>query len=174
VLISTTSDQSQDVINDFPLTYIPAGSRKLSRIYSILVQQRALDEQSYQYWSQLQRTNENLGGLFDPLPSQVTGNIHSASPGGPVALGYFSGGGVQEKRIYIRFRDLHNELQYVKRRPCMTDTLSSIIGFPDGTPLTNNMPLTMAFQPDGNLPWTICMDCRLDGGTTKRPSFWPF
>ena len=174
VLISTSSDQSSDVINDFPLTYIPAGSRKLSRTYSILVQQRALDAQSYQYWSQLQRTTENLGGLFDPLPSQVNGNLHSTIAGGPVVLGYFSGGGVQEKRIYINFRDLPEELQFVKRRPCMTDTLSSIAGFPEGSPLTNNMPLTMAFTSDPTLPWAICMDCRYDGGTTKRPSFWPF
>jgi hypothetical protein len=174
VLISTTSDQSSDVINDFPLTYIPAGSRKLSRTYSILVQQRALDEQSYQYWSQLQRTNENLGGLFDPLPSKVTGNIYSTTAGGPIALGYFSGGGVQEKRLYIRFRELPEDLQFVKRRPCMTDTLSSLAGYPEGSPLTNNMPLTMARVSDPSLPWAICMDCRLDGGTTKRPSFWPF
>jgi hypothetical protein len=174
VLISTTSDQSGDVINDFPLTYIPAGSRKLSRTYSILVQQRALDEQSYQYWSQLQRTNENLGGLFDPLPSQVTGNIHSTTTGGPVALGYFSGGGVEEKRIYIHFRDLPEPLRFVKRRSCMTDTLRSLSGYPDGSPLTHNMPPTMAFVSDPNLPWPICMDCRLDGGTTTRPSFWPF
>jgi hypothetical protein len=174
VLVSTTSDQSGDVINDFPLVQIQGGSRKLSRTYSILVEQRALDEQSYQYWSQLQRTTENLGGLFDPLPSQVIGNIHSTQANGPVVLGYFNGGGVKEKRLFIHFSELPPELQYVNRRSCATDTIRTLGNYPDGSPLTNMDPPTIALTSDINLPWSICMDCRLDGGTTTKPAFWPY
>jgi hypothetical protein len=137
------------------------------------VQQRALDEQSYQFWAQLQKSTEDLGGLFDPLPSQVFGNVHSDQSDGPLVLGYFSGGGVEEKRIYIRFSELPPELQYVERRACMTETI--LLGnYPDGSPLTNNDPPTVALVQDPTLPWTICMDCRLDGGTVTKPSFWPY
>lgn len=172
VLISTTADQSGDFINDFPLVHIPRGSKKVSRTYSILVEQRALDESGYNYWLQLQRTTENLGGLFDPLPSRVTGNIHATS-GPALALGYFSGGGVEEKRIFIRHEDLPEELRYVTRRPCPVDSLphSSVARLVNGTALVGpyGSPLPVGYT----LASPACVDCRLEGGTLTKPSFWP-
>jgi hypothetical protein len=172
VLIATTEDQSGDVINNFELTYIPAGSKKLCRTYSILVQQRALDEEAFNYWSQIQNTTENLGSLFDPLPSRVAGNLHSTEPAGPTVLGYFSGGGVQEKRIYIRFNELPEHLRFVKRRACVTDTIRSLENYPDGTPLVGE--ITIAYVMGQTVPGYFCMDCRLEGGKVTKPSFWPF
>jgi hypothetical protein len=172
VLISTTEDQTGDVINDFELTSIPAGSKKLCRNYSILVQQRALDEESFNYWTQIQNTTENLGGLFDPLPARVTGNVHSTETQGPIVLGYFSGGGVEEKRIYIRFKELPEHLRFVKRRACSVDTIRSLENYPDGTPLVGE--LTIAYVAGQTVPGHFCVDCRLEGGTVTKPSFWPF
>jgi hypothetical protein len=173
VLISTSSDQSGDFINDFPLLSIPRGSKKVSRLYSITVQQRALDEASYNYWLQIQRTNENLGGLFDPLPSQVTGNIHSISQANAIALGYFSGGGVQEKRIYIFHNDLPAELRSVNRQFCPVDSV--LVG--ELNRLVDGEPLLDAYGVPGPIGYTIsartCVDCRVEGGTTMKPTFWP-
>lgn len=172
VLISTTSDQSGDVINDFPLIHIPRGSKKVCRTYSVLVQQRALDKKSFDYWSQLQKTTENLGGLFDPMPTELTGNIRSTQLGGPTVLGYFNGGGVEEKRIYIRFTELPEELQFVNRRWCSVDTIQNASAYPEGTPLVGEF--TIANVVGQILPSDICVDCRLEGGTLTKPSFWPF
>jgi hypothetical protein len=170
IFISTTADQSGDVINDFPLVHIEGGSKKLCRIYSILVQQRALDEAGYNYWLQLEKTTENLGSLFDPLPSQVTGNMHASKPG-EVVLGFFSGSAVEEKRIYIRHWDLPLELQFTTRRRCSVDTVAHIESYPDGTPFLNEV--SMSFPWIKSDPVYICMDCRLEGGTVTKPSFWP-
>jgi hypothetical protein len=173
VLVSTTSDQSGDFINDFPLVHIPAGSKKVSRLYSILVQQRALDEQGYNYWLQLQKTNENLGGLFDPLPSQVTGNIHPVTQEARAALGYFSGGGVEERRIYINFRDLPDDILFVKRQFCPIDSipLNELNRYADGYPLIGQYGKGL---PEGYVSTTFeCMDCRTEGGVLTKPSFWP-
>jgi hypothetical protein len=174
VLISSTADQSGDVINDYPLVFIPKGSKKLCRTYSISVQQRALDEESYKYWLQLQQTNENLGGLFDPLPTQVTGNIHSTNAAPKIALGYFSGGGVEEKRIYIRFIDLPSDLLTVNRQFCPVDSILTrdLEKYDDGFPL---MGTYGAFPtPDGYTTTRLsCLDCRTEGGVLEKPSFWP-
>jgi hypothetical protein len=172
VLISTTADQSGDFINDFALVHIPRGSKKVSRTYSIVVEQRALDEKSYSYWQQLQRTTENLGGLFDPLPSRVTGNVHAINVQA-LALGYFTGGGVEEKRIYIRNRDLPEALRIVHTKPCPVDSLphSSVQRLVDGTPLLGpyGSPLPFGYTKAS----ASCVDCRLEGGVLTKPSFWP-
>jgi hypothetical protein len=173
VLISTTRDQSGDVINDYPLVHITGGSKKLARLYSIKVQQRALDEASYNYWLQLQRTNENLGGLFDPLPSQVTGNVYSTGESKKPVLGYFSGGGVEEKRIFINNLDLPVDLRRVNRQYCPVDSIlvRDIERYDEGYPVLTpyGVPVTIGYL----LTTKPCVDCRTEGGVLTKPSFWP-
>jgi hypothetical protein len=174
VLISTTADQTGDVINNYQLVHIPAGSRKLSRNYSILVQQRALDEESYSYWQQVQQTSENLGGLFDPLPSRITGNIHATGDASEVVLGYFTGGGVEEKRIYINVNHLPEELRFVDRRFCPIDSIlvGNLRNYIDGQGLLS------PYGSPAVIGYTVtspqCMDCRSDGGVLTKPAGWPF
>jgi hypothetical protein len=173
VMIGSTRHLTGDFINDYPLLYIPKASKKLSRTYSILVQQRALDETSYSYWLQLQQTSENLGGLFDPLPAESRGNIHSTTNPDKIALGYFTGGGVEEKRIFIRHGDLPDNLKVVKRRFCVNDTIPPfrIRDLADGTPLITplGVPIPVGYVTTAK----NCLDCRTEGGTLTKPSFWP-
>lgn len=174
VLISTTSDQSVDFINDYPLVHIPIGSKKLSRHYRIQVQQRALDESSYNYWLQLQRTTESLGGLFDPLPARVTGNIRAKNDPGQTVLGYFSGGGVQEKQLYIDHYDLPLELRTINRKFCGVDSilLAGLRNYLDGDALIGpyGSPLVIGYT----VTTPTCMDCRSEGGVLTKPANWPF
>lgn len=108
IMVWSTSGLEHVVIEKFPIMYIPKASVKLYRRYSILVRQQSISEQGYNFFQQLQRSTENLGGLFDPLPSEVIGNIRSEQ-GEPV-LGFFSASAVAEKRIFIDFRELPDHL----------------------------------------------------------------
>jgi hypothetical protein len=174
VLVTATSKNSQDVVSDFPLAFIPKGSKKVSRLYSILVQQRALDENAYNYWLNLQKTTENLGGLFDPLPSAVTGNIRSTSNSREPVLGYFAGGEVQEKRLYINHEELPSHLRTVDRIDCNLDSVR-VGEFRNFT----NYPVYIfsSYGTPGTIGYTVasgeCLDCRESGGVLQRPSFWP-
>jgi hypothetical protein len=115
IILGTSSGLSRDVINNVPVTFVEAGSRKLlgrqSQItiqklpqinaYSILVKQYALTREAYDYWSNIKKNTQDIGRLFDPQPSEIRGNIHSAtSPLEPV-LGYISAGGMTTKRMFI-------------------------------------------------------------------------
>lgn len=174
ILVNSTTQLSKDVVRDFPLTIVPKGSRKIAKIYSILVEQKAIDEKAYGYWTKLQKTTESLGGLFDPLPSQVIGNIYSESGESETALGYFSAGSVQQKRIFIDFYDLpDNLLVFNYGVDCLlngikADKVNELL--PDqlliesyGTPVILGYVTATA----------ACVDCRTFGGTTTKPDFWP-
>ncbi|MGC4023430.1 MAG: DUF4249 family protein [Cyclobacteriaceae bacterium] len=77
----------------------------------MLVKQQALSEEAYNFWFQLQTTTQNLGGLFDPLPSQVNSNVQCESDPSKTVLGFFSGSSVSSKRIFIGYDKLPEYLK---------------------------------------------------------------
>lgn len=175
VLISKTDQNVKDVVNDYPLAVIKQRSKKLLWGYSILVQQRALDEAAYLYWNGLQKTTENLGSIFDPMPAKVVGNIHNVNDESEPVLGYFSGGEVQEKRMSLLNRDLPPHLRFViKERPCEEKVIAV-----EDLPMYKGVDLYISgdFGRPKITHYIVtvdsCVDCRFRGGTLVRPSYWP-
>ena len=154
--------------------YLPKGSHKLAVKYSLLVRQTAISKEEFYFWHQLKKTTESLGGLLDPQPTQVMGNIRNANnPSAPV-LEFFSGGVAREKRIFIDFYDLPDHLRiFDTRTNCSYDTITStnVAGQSVYERLINTVPL----GPGANgytKTLTECADCRTYGGTTTKPTFW--
>jgi len=171
ILIASTLSLASDVVSDFQIALLPAGTQKLSHSYSILVEQRALDEEEYNYWLLLKKTTENLGGLFDPLPAQVTGNIFDEdNPEEPV-LGYFSVGTVVEKRMFIVIEELPDYLKFYT--PLITGCV--IIDLPvQNIANTIGNKVLLDRSTSGYFVTTPdCGDCRTQGGVTAKPDFWP-
>jgi hypothetical protein len=44
-----------------------------------MVNQRAIERAEYEFWQDLQRVTESLGGLFDSQPYEIVGNVHHVS-----------------------------------------------------------------------------------------------
>ncbi|HEV3327603.1 MAG TPA: DUF4249 family protein [Puia sp.] len=172
ILLGNSTTLNQDLISQAPLTTIPRGSGKIGIRYSMLASQYVLSQAAYQYWLILQKNTQNLGSLFDPQPSQLTGNYHClTNPGEPV-IGYLSAGSIQQLRFFIQRSQVAN-WDTVDEAACKT----AITGWDQ-----NNYQLYS--YPDTSFgPWYFsgsnlilnkryCLDCRLQGGTTQRPSFW--
>jgi hypothetical protein len=185
ITIGTTDQLAADIVSRKQLVFIPVGSQKVSIRYSVLVKQRALTEEEYIYLTQLQETTESLGGLFDPQPAQVYGNIKKISENGATAIGYFSGGSYDQQRAFQDHNDLPPVLMVPPPRPdCTIDT---VCYFPKSyspircvTDLTN-LPLTENVVGEIWMGITLvgftttypeCADCRKQGGILKRPAFW--
>ncbi len=171
ILVGSTVQLSADVIREFRLLSIPVPSLRLSQRYSMLVKQRAISKEAFEFYSQLKKSTESLGGLFDPMPAQVLGNLHSENADEPV-LGYFSGGEITEKRIFIRLTDLPPDLIELPRYNCPIDTvtLAELKQTPDIILINSyGSPAILGYTtaPDRN-----CMDCRDEGGVNVRPDFW--
>jgi len=173
VLIKSTTNLTKDIVSMFPINFVDKGSRKLAITYSFLVEQRAISEDEYHFWDLIHKTNESLGGLFDPIPSQVFGNMHNdGDPNNPV-LGYFSGGYTKQKRVFINFEDLPKDLQTL-------DPLSYTCGISDYT-VNGDQELGSQIFVEVHVPYTNlwfvtsanCGDCTSLGGATTKPNFWP-
>lgn len=184
ITVGSSLHLEENVIKGFPITFIPAGSTKISILYSILVRQRTLRKEEYDFWKELQKTTENLGGLFDPLPYQVKGNLRSDSDPNTEVLGIFSGGSVQETRFFINAADVPAYLRNFPRPYCPIDTVCikknplgdtrCRLGLSD----LNGSELLLDALAQANVVWgyTIgtpdCADCRTHGGVLTRPDFW--
>lgn len=106
ILIASSDNLNEDVIQQFPLQYVNTLSNKLFFRYSILVKQYALSQETYHYWQQLQDMNENLGTLFDQQPTQVIGNVKNVDDPEEPVLGYFEVASVKKDRIFIERNEL--------------------------------------------------------------------
>ncbi|MBE9465298.1 DUF4249 domain-containing protein [Dyadobacter subterraneus] len=165
ILLGSTIKLSQDIIKDLPLTVVPVSTNKLYIKYSILVKQYGLTQDAFEYWTSLAKTTEGTGSLFDPLPSQVTGNFKCVTDSKELVFGYFSASVEQTKRIFIS----PGLGAYPTCARPDTLTISEAMNSTPGEVLLN----FTGTRPDSVLySNAACADCRAQGGTTTKPSFW--
>jgi hypothetical protein len=171
ILLGSTVKLSADVIKDLPLFRVPVSTNKLFIKYSVLVRQYGLSRQAFEYWTTLAKTTQGTGSLFDPQPSQVTGNIQNTMDAKDLVFGYFSASTEETKRLTITprlgnyprcmapdtFDIVCNPLS---RRQCALETSSLLMSY--GGPRSEYI----LGAPSS------CTDCRTQGGTLQRPTFW--
>lgn len=176
ILVTSTNHLQEDIVSMFPINFVKKGSRRFSRFYRIVVRQQAISQEEFEYWEMMKKTTENLGGLFDPLPTQVIGNLHNDNDPDEYVLGHFGGGTVVEKTLFIKFLELPGYLRVVDSwdfqcapRGLFLDELHTI-QFNEVYIKTFGAP----GQVDGYLTdLDLCADCRSLGGDNKRPPDWP-
>lgn len=177
IILGSTENLEQSVVNRFPITFISAGSISIRRRYSLLVRQQALTEDAYNYWLKLEKTTEHLGGLFDPLPSEVEGNIHSLSSPEETVIGFFDAGTIRESRIFVSRNELPQDVvgRPPRNQSCVLDTVGlnelDQIHKPS-TLLVDGIYATGVGLIGYSTAPIYCADCRTLGGTTARPLFW--
>jgi Domain of unknown function (DUF4249) len=176
ILVSSSNQLEEDVISEFTLATIPWNSPKLQRDYSILVEQRAISKEAYEYWQQLKKNTEDLGTLFDPLPSSVMGNFTCVTRPNEVVLGYFNSSTVEKMRIFINEKEID--------WPTGTEAVTGYENCPFymvplGQTFNGLIPIEAAYDVGndnmfiGHYASTVyCVDCRVGGGTNVKPDFW--
>ncbi len=168
IILGSTIKLSKDEIRDLPVNIVPVSTNKLLTRYSILVKQYGLTRDAFEYWTSLAKTTQGTGSLFDPQPSQVTGNITSKSDPKELVFGYFSASVQQEKRIFM-------EPRLGRYETCVMDTLPLMCTSPEIECVFTSNQLMLNYIDEFNVAAVppSCADCRTQGGTTTRPPFWP-
>lgn len=212
LVLGTSAGLSQDVISNAPVTFVDSTSQKLDgkrslileqklpqvNAYSILVKQYGLTRAAYNYWINLKKNTQDIGRLFDPLPSEIFGNIHSLTDPKEPVLGYIGAGTISTKRIFISNGQIPTVWTLISPYDeCRVDSLyldtllkgdqfrtnEENFGFNinKGTqPNLLQIPIQALFDPmtgkiighTGATPF--CADCTLAGATSQTPAFWQF
>jgi hypothetical protein len=168
--IKSVSGLSAGTIKRQPVNLATNTSDRLKVRYSILVNQYSLNDDEFIYWNKLQNIVENVGSLYDIIPSSIQSNISCIEKPDENVLGYFSVSAVKSKRIFIndQFRgmpDLYSNCEHVRVNyfaPIADLGISSwvIIDVPSPPP-----PYKILTYIKG------CADCTVRGSTTK-PAYW--
>jgi len=178
ILIGTSAKLSQDIINQNLITEVPSGSEKIANEYSILVNQYAITSDEYNYLQTTKSYTEQLGGLFDPQPSQIPGNIHCVTNPSETVIGFINASSVTSARIFVYFRNL--PLPWVNVPYYMADSCFNFLIQPDSASYYLPSASPRYYVLIGEtitgaqyiLTTTFCADCRVHGGTNIKPPFW--
>lgn len=168
--IKNTLSISDDRIVRFPINFVSNTTDRLKLRYSILINQYSLNDDEYVYWEKLQNIVEQVGSLYDMIPSSTPGNISCIEKPAENVLGYFSVSAVKSKRIFIddKFRgmpDLYTDcantsVNYWEDIPGLDEWIWVIIDHPQPPPGYK----ILTFHKG-------CADCTTRG-TTIRPYYW--
>ncbi|MBG8554295.1 DUF4249 domain-containing protein [Hymenobacter guriensis] len=177
IQLGSTSRLSQDVLTDAPLRLLESNSLKLGIKYSILVKQYALTAEEFAYWEKLKKNTESLGGLFDPQPTQLTGNVHNLADTAEPVIGYVGAATVTEKRLFIDRTELGSILRFkTGYEDCGNPDTVLLADVPAYFSRPNLLPIEGVYVARTLIGYTgnpaVCVDCRLRG-TTVKPDFWP-
>jgi hypothetical protein len=173
ILTVSTQNLSENRISEFAIQKISKGDSRLWYNYSMLVKQMALTKEAYEYWEAIKKVSESSGGLFDPIPYAVKGNIISVSDDQEVVLGYFSGSQVNKSRITFGDKDLPNDFFGIAPTSCKEDyipiwELHTLLG-KDVNLTSAQFALTTIVGYYYTIP--ACSDCRTKGGVNVKPDF---
>ncbi|HEY0432401.1 MAG TPA: DUF4249 domain-containing protein [Chitinophagaceae bacterium] len=173
ISIGTSIALSSDVISHQLIGTVPKDSQKGSERYSPLVRQYALTNDAYRYWQTLQKTTQELGSLFDVQPSQLKGNIHDLADEAQPVVGFVSASTVTAKRIFVDHASLTDWMEFAGNS-CQELGVIPNIPAVDHQYFADGLFAPYHFIGMNGIVYTRpeCVDCRLQGGTTDKPSYW--
>jgi hypothetical protein len=97
ILVASSANLAVDNIHEFPIAFANRNCFKIRAAFKINVVQYALTEGGYNYLLSMKKNTEKTGGIFDPLPSELSGNIQCISNPSEPVIGFLSCGTVSKK-----------------------------------------------------------------------------
>lgn len=177
ILLETSSRFQDQVVFRKTITEIPTGDERIQERYSILISQKALDPEAVQFWETLKRNTEDIGSIFSPLPSQISGNIRAIDDSGIAVLGQISMGVIKQRRVYINlidvspwgYRDPEFDDCVIGLEPVLLSNYQSVFGSGAVLPARELMVGTtiIGYYPTDRR----CADCTLYASPVV-PDFW--
>ena len=182
-VLSTADGLTDNTIQKKGFLTIPRDDYRLSVLYSIQVTARGLSHDAYSYMYNQSALSNGTGDLFQPVPSEMRGNVLSVNDPNELTVGYVSVCKVSRRRMFIKSSGIYYSnfdpftlLFYPPdedgkidfERFFQTDSPVMVFDTTSNTPTTVEPTMT-------NVLWgpKRCTDCRAWGGTKTKPEWWP-
>lgn len=171
IMLTNTENLSSNAIKGYEYYSLPRTDRRISYVYSEEVHINALTKDAYDYWNNINNCSNNTGSLFSPMPSDMVGNIRCVTDSTEHVIGYISAVKRATKRMFYYHNISHYYINDLEEMP-VHDTL------PEKDWYTYYMSGYVPIRYDDELmgySWAPvrCVDCRKEGGTKEKPSWWP-
>ena len=180
----TSAALSQDAITNAIILSFSNRAERIAIRYSVLVSQTAETAEEFAYRELLRKNTEAVGTVNDPLPTQLTGNVHRVGQASEPVLGFVGAHTVQQQRLFINRTDLPLPTDWRFDSPYQQCTIGELYfcdlrgancdvqGVIDLLSQPSIVPVDMLPKNLGYTSATLdCADCRTRG-VTKKPSFW--
>jgi hypothetical protein len=169
VFSASTQLLTENSIFQNQLHYVSDQTPRLTRRYSLLLEQHSLTDQAFSYWEKIAAQSANDGGLYETQPSSSQGNLYNIQRPREKVLGCFYATQIQEERIYVDKDDLEFS---VAAYTCRLDTL-----YNNSTFAYDRYYYLISLAVIGpGPPWLDgllkCFDCTERGGDNERPEYW--
>lgn len=174
IILGSSERLTADVIY-LPFHFINQGSEQLSVLYSINLKQYAISHEKYLFLEKMKKNTEQLGSLFDPQPTQLSGNIHCLTDPNEIVIGFVEISQQQTKRKFIYNNEVDNwnynpgcfEIEIDNIRDSLAKYGEIVV------PTTPSLvsPFGMIIKSYAT-PDIKCVDCRI-GRLNQKPTFWP-
>ena len=182
IFIYSTESLNENKVMGHELFRIPIDDIRISYIYCVSIKQWCLSPEAYNYFRTVELHTEDTGGLFSPMPVEISGNVICTSNPEIKAHGYVIASNVKTKRLFIYASDFQNiipEYSNCFYRYGWEDEKSSANWINSWVEHMNKFGYVI-LTPQGYIDLQSikysreCVDCReTKGATKKRPDFWP-
>lgn len=175
--IASTRNTLNDSVKQVVRTLSYADERVQVR-YSMLLYQRTLTEDEYNYLELIEKNSTQMGSFFDPMPSQLFGNIKQADDPNELVIGYVGVYTTVSKRLFLHGDAISKRAPIQEKCPPFD--------FPNEKELLKQY---LSGKPPAQIPYKLyyldndptkpmvqslpreCMDCR-SSTTVPRPDYW--
>jgi hypothetical protein len=168
--IKSTANLNESSVQKYPLNFVSNQTDRLKYKYSMLVKQYSINESEYNYWDKLQTISEQVGSLYDRIPSSVPSNVFCTNDSNEKVLGFFSVSASTSKRVFVKdhFDGVAN--RYTKDA-CEAGIVENGAEIP-GLNIYVWVILESFIPPYKVITYTRgCADCTVRG-TNVEPEYW--
>jgi hypothetical protein len=176
IILANTNTLSENSVSNLLLTFINSKDPRLSRRYSILVNQYSISRDAYTYFEILKELSGSDNVFAQSQPGFFAGNISNVNDPEEKIVGFFDVASVSTKRIYLNYEDFY-ESESESERP-------SFVDISDCDERTGDVQTLISLVQLDSVRWLFtsitgeifvvprrCVDCNVFG-TNEVPDFW--
>lgn len=174
IVLSSTTELSENNINDYLVRFISKEDSKLAYRYSILVKQLKISAEAHDFYSTLKNLSESENLFSQFQPGFLDGNIQSIADNQEKVIGFFTTAAVDEQRLFFSYTDYFDPIEDPRPEhygPCEPFT-------PEDRNYLRELVETNQVELFGEDPPGVysviaarCVNCNYFG-TNVQPEFW--